>query len=92
MDMTNEQRIHRAAEAQRFRDSEIVKDLLNGLDAHYVAAWRNSKTLDAREDAYRYMMILNKFTQDLAVMAGEGEFTKRRISELEGQPKRRWGL
>jgi hypothetical protein len=41
--------------------------------------------MEAREDIYRRMILLNEVCQDLRSMITDGAFAAHRIKELEGQ-------
>ena len=85
--LTDSQRLHRASEAKRLIESEAFVEAISGLDKTYIQAWRNAKTVEVREDAHRYMMLLNKFSADLKAMVFDGAVTDKRVIELEGRKK-----
>ena len=89
MALTDTERQHRASEAQRLIDNVAFVEAVANLDKTYIQAWRNAKTVEAREDAHRYMMLLNRFSADLKAMVFDGAVTDKRIVELEGR-KRSW--
>ena len=85
--LTDNERIHRASEAKRMIENVAFVEAVSELDKLYVQAWRNSKSVEAREDAHRYMMLLHKFSADLRSMIMDGAVTDKRIVELEGRKK-----
>jgi hypothetical protein len=85
--LTDNERIHRASEAKRLIENAAFVEAVTELDKVYVQAWRNGTTPDAREDAHRYMMLLNKFAGDLRSMIMDGAVTDKRIVDLEGRKK-----
>lgn len=89
MDLTDAQRQHRASEASRLIENVAFVEAVANLDKTYIQAWRNAKTVEAREDAHRYMMLLNRFSADLKAMVFDGAVTDKRVIELEGR-KRSW--
>ena len=78
-------RTARGIEAHRILESEVTQEALSKLDAFYVNAWRNGKTLEAREDAFRYLTLLEKFKMDLRSAVTTGELEMQRQKELEGR-------
>lgn len=85
--MNENQRSHRGTEAARILENEIFKEALNALDSAYVKAWRDSKTIEAREDAFRYVQLTAKFKSDLEAVLKDGKVADHRLIELEGQKK-----
>lgn len=71
----------RAAEAL-LRD-ELLAEIFDALDEHYVQAWRSAKSVDVREDAHRYVTIIDKVISDLQSVALTGELDRKRKAELE---------
>jgi predicted ATPase len=89
-EMTDSERIHRASEAKRMIENVAFVEAVSNLDKLYVQAWRNAQTVEAREDAHRYMMLLNQFSADIRSMIMDGAVTDKRIFELEGRKKGFW--
>lgn len=62
------------------------------LEAVYTSVWKSGKTVEAREDAHRYVTLIEKFKADLKARLMGGQMAESRIKELEGKPSRRiWG-
>lgn len=83
--MTESEIVKRADDAKRLLDSELLQEVLSKLDETYVQAWRNGKTLEAREDAYRYVQLTKQFKADIEALVKEGQFAADRIKRLEGR-------
>lgn len=86
--LSDNERMHLGSEARNLIENAAFVKAVSELDATYIRAWRNAKTLEAREDAHRYMMLLNQFAADLNKMVLDGALTDKRVIELQG--KRRW--
>ena len=78
-------KIARSIEAQRILDSEVTQDALDKLEKVYIAAWRNGKTVEAREDAHRYLTVLGKFAQHFRSLTTTGELEAQEQKRLEGR-------
>lgn len=89
MALTDTQRIHRASRAKEIIENEAFIEAVSNVDALYVAAWRNAKTPEVREDLHRKIIALNDMCKDLKAMLFDGAVTDKRIVELEGR-KRSW--
>lgn len=83
--MNDQEKINRGEEAKRLLENEILQDALLSLDGAYISAWRNAKTLEAREDLYRYVIITKQFRSDLEAVLKDGQFAVDRLKKLEGQ-------
>jgi hypothetical protein len=83
--VNEQERIARAERVKEVIESEWFIDAIRNMDRHYVSAWRNAKTVEAREDAHRYAMLLDKFAKDLRTVVMDGAFAVERVKELEGQ-------
>lgn len=80
--------IERGHQAETLLNSTLFREVLNGLDEIYTAAWRASKTLEAREDCYRYTQLIERLVQDVTTIATTGKLARLRIEELERGKKR----
>lgn len=67
-------------------DSPIVAECFDLLERRYIEAWRAAKTVDLREEAHRYVMMLEWFRNDLRSIATTGDLTQQRVDELRGNP------
>jgi hypothetical protein len=75
----------RGDRARLLLEDELMAEAFSALDAHYVRAWRDARTTEAREDAHRYVTLLEKFKAHLKSLVTTGEMTKRAVKELEGR-------
>ncbi len=78
-------KIARGYQADQLLQNALLKECLNGLDEYYCAVWRKSKSLEAREDAHRYVTLLTKLVQDLQSISTTGKLEDARLKELEGK-------
>jgi hypothetical protein len=76
--------IQRGLQAQALLENQYLRDALNALDQQYHAAWRNAKTVEAREDCHRYVCLIEKLVADLQSTATTGKLKEARLKELEG--------
>lgn len=83
--MTQEERKARAQKAARFLEDPLVVEALAALDDQYVKIWRDAKTLEAREDAHRFITLLAKFEGHLSAMMSDGVFADSEVRALEGR-------
>ena len=88
--MNDSEKMHRASLANQLIENEAFIEAVNGLAKSYIAAWKDAKTVDEREDCHRYVMLCNKFAADLKGMIIEGGMATQRVKELEGKSK--WSL
>ena len=63
---------------------------MNTLDGVYTKAWREAKTVEAREDCYRYVKIIENIITDLQSVINTGKIEQARQNELEGKRKSLW--
>lgn len=71
--------------AQTILDSQIFRDVFAGLERTYMQQWRAARTVEAREDCHRHVVLLEKLKADLVSIATTGELERRRLDELEGR-------
>jgi hypothetical protein len=83
--VSDESRIHDATRAQEVLGNEAFTGTLERLENTYVKAWKNAKTLEAREDAHRYVQLCRRFEGDLKSIVLDGQLTAKRVKELEGR-------
>ena len=60
----------------------MFKECIGKLEAKYTEAWKASKTVEAREDAHRYMMLIEWFVHDFQSIANTGNLEKMRSEAL----------
>ena len=77
----------RGRRARALLDDPLLEQVLSGLDAQYVKAWRGAKTLEAREGAHRYICLIERLKEDLSSQALTGALSARRRAELEGRER-----
>ncbi len=57
--------------------------MLGKLEQRYIEAWRASSTVEAREDAHKYVRLLEWFKYDLQSVATTGDIEAARLKALE---------
>lgn len=77
----------RGFQAEQLLENTILKETLSELDAEYHRAWRDAKTVEAREDLHRYVKVLERIVTDIKQVAVTGQLEQRRLKELEGGKK-----
>lgn len=55
------------------------------MDGTYHAKWRVAGSVEAREDLYRYVKVLEGFTADLRSIVMTGKLEEKRLEQLEGK-------
>lgn len=83
--LTDAERLHRASRAKEIVESEVFIEAVANVDALYISAWRNAKSIEAREDLHRKIIALYDMSKDLKSMMFDGAVTDKRIVELEGR-------
>ncbi len=86
--MKDELIVERGRAAGHLLENEIFREVMNGLDAQYHAAWRDAKTIEAREDCHRYVCLVEKFIADITAISTNGKFAANRIRELTATKER----
>lgn len=90
--MNDNERAHRGEETRRLLENPILIEALSLLETRYIEAWKTAKTVEAREDAHRYVQLKKLFESDLKALVNDGQFAADRLKELEGKPSRKfWG-
>jgi hypothetical protein len=77
----------RGLNAQKLLENELFKEVLNELDGEYHRRWRNAETVEAREDLFRYVKVLEHVTKDIRQIAVTGALEEQRIAALEAKRK-----
>lgn len=90
--MTTELKAERGAIAEHLLANELLKEVLSELDGHYHRAWRDARTVEAREDLFRYVKALERFVTDLKEIALTGQIEQKRLKELEGKKRNPWAI
>lgn len=78
-------KVERGHQADALLQNALLKQALNELDEFYCAAWRAAKTVEAREDAHRYVTLLTKLVADIQSISTTGKMETARQKELEGK-------
>ena len=78
-------KLQRGHAAQVLLDSDIFKEVLAETEQHYIQAWRQARTVEAREDCHRYLTLTAKITDHLKSIATTGALERRALDELEGR-------
>lgn len=81
-------KIERGRAAQHLLDNELLKEILNELDGTYHAKWRIAQTVEAREDLFRYVKVLEQLTADIRSIAMTGKLEEKRLEALQGNVMR----
>lgn len=69
---------------------EDLDGVLTELDAEYIRHWRTADTTDKREDAHRYVSLIQKFRGALNAVALDGKAASDAIALDER--RRGWGI
>lgn len=88
--MSDEQLVSRGNAADNLLENELFREVMDGLDQQYHAAWRIAKTVEAREDCHRYVCLVEKFLADITSISTTGKFAASRIKELQGKRVIAW--
>lgn len=80
-------KVERGQRAEILLKDPLLRQTLNGLEAEYVKAWKQARTLDAREDAHRLVRLIDRFRDHLASLAFTGTLTSRQSADLEGRER-----
>lgn len=83
--MTDDDRMNRATRAQEVLGNKAFMATIESLEVSYIQAWKNAKTVEAREDAFRYVQLCKKFERDLQSVVLDGQLVGKRVKELEGR-------
>ena len=78
-------KVERGQRAEILLKDPLLKLTLSDLEDEYVQAWKQARTLDAREDAHRLVRLIGAFRDHLASKAFTGTLSQRQRSDLEGR-------
>ncbi len=84
--MDSAEKLERGLKAKALINSELFNECFDRLDQAYIAAWRKALTVDAREDAHRYVTLMGWLREDLERIAETGMLEERRLAELGARP------
>lgn len=77
--------IERGLSAKALLDNPTFKDVMSEMATAYTETWKTAKTVEAREDLHRYVVLIEQLKADLQSMATTGDvLTAKRKRELEG--------
>lgn len=76
-------KIQRGLQADALLENPLFREVMNTLDDSYTAAWREAKTIEAREDCYRYVKLTEKLIADIQSVSNTGKIEQARRQELE---------
>lgn len=82
----SQEKIERGHQAKALLDSTIFKDAVTRLEQRYTEAWKAANTVELREDAHRYIRLIEWFVQDIRSVAITGAATQKRLDQLQGKP------
>ena len=77
-------KIEQGQQAKALLASPIFQTAIDGLLQRYVDCWVAAQTVEAREDAHRFVRIIAEFKQDLQSFATTGDLHLRRLDDLQG--------
>lgn len=80
----------RGHQANQLLANSLLQESLAALTDQYVQSWRQAKTVEAREDCHRYVMVIDKFQDHLRSIATTGEIERADIAALEGRKRFAW--
>lgn len=78
-----ETQIQQGIQADHLLQNETFRAALNRLDEYYTAAWRAAETVEAREDCFRFVRLVERLVQDIQSVSTTGKLAQQRIRELE---------
>jgi len=84
-DMSSASKQWRGNEARELLQSEVFTACLDALREAYIRQWQIAGTVEAREDAHRYVTLIAKLKDDLESIATTGELERRRLGALSGE-------
>lgn len=78
-------KIERGLQAQHILEHPLFNELLAELETSYIDVWKKADTVEAREDAHRYVVLLASLKHDFQSVATTGRLTAQREALLEGR-------
>jgi len=81
--MDSQEKLERGFKAQSLLNSDILQECFAKLEQRYIDAWRASSTVEAREDAHKYVRMIEWFKHDLQSIANTGDIEAARIKALQ---------
>lgn len=83
--------VERGYQARALIDNKLLGECLEKLTTEYTNAWRSAVTVEARENAHKFVTLIEKLKQDLQSIALTGELARKRDKDLTGE-SRRWNI
>lgn len=80
---TTEGQVTRGVQADALLSNSLFREVLNQLDEIYTASWRAATTVEAREDCFRYVRLIERLIEDIQSISNTGKLAQLRIMELE---------
>lgn len=81
--MDSQEKLERGFKASTLLNNEFFNECFDRLEQRYIEAWRASLTVEAREDAHRYVTLIGWLKQDLQSIANTGDIEAARLKALE---------
>ena len=84
--MDSQAKIERGFKAASLLNNEFFNEVLDQLERRYIEAWRASSTVEAREDAHKYVRLIEWLKSDIQSVANTGDIEAARVQALrDGQ-------
>ena len=78
--MDSQEKLERGFQAKTLLNSEFWKECFDKLEARYIEAWRASSTVEARENAHKYVRLIEWLKADLQSIATTGDIEAARLT------------
>lgn len=75
----------RGAQAEQLLSDDLLNETLDKLEEDYVALWKSSTSIEVREDAHRYVQVIEKFRGHLRSVATTGDLSRQEAKDLTGK-------
>lgn len=82
----SQEKIERGHQANALLESSVFKDCMAKLETRYIEAWKAATTVELREDAHKYVRLLEWLMADIQEIAVTGAMTQQRVDALQGKP------
>jgi len=79
------EKIERGFKAKSLLNNDFFNECFDHLEQLYVEAWKNAKTADAREDAHKFVRLIEWLKVDLTNIAESGKLEEARVKQLEAE-------
>ncbi len=83
--MTEQDKITWGLQAAALLNNEQFEKCLDRLEEEYTKAWKAGRTIDARENAFRYVSLLSRLKEDLTAVITTGTISQKRVAELRDE-------